>query len=384
MKTKEKQAILDAIMEKANVGQNYTTAGDGGNAINPALLDLIPPNTSFGGIYDRCSKISTSRNKVNVPTYNTTTVDDGGQFGSLAQWLVEGEAYDLEKMSLDQKQLTLRKLGIVIPITEELAEDAEAFVGIVRRVMIDNIRYQLERALIYGNGGLAAGGVVGTNDHATIYVSGAGNVAADLVAVLSSYYGGDQGVWVLSHDVFADIVSSFASDISYNPASGLLYGYPVLIARSANAGCMMLADWSQYLLAQRDIKTAVGESIYFQSDQLLLKANIRVQGTPNWSSTQTLEDGSVVAPFVALSDMNAEESSEEEWNFSSSSSSSSIDSSSSSSKSSSSSSVDSSSSSSFGITSSSSSSSYIQNWSSSSSSSSSSSFGESSSSESGA
>jgi HK97 family phage major capsid protein len=323
MNKKEKKELRDALIKKS-VAQNYSVAADGGNAINPILANILPPNVDFGGLYELCTKLNTSRNKVNVPQYDTTTVNDTGQYGATAQWLTEGEQYDLTKMSVDQIQLTLNKLGIIIPITDEIEEDAELFVDIVKKTMIDAIKYQVSRAIIYGNGAVSMHGIVGTGDASTIYVSAGADNLATCRKMMGSYYGGKDGVWIFSQDVWEAIALGYGdvNDTILDVNARMLGGYPVIVERAANSGCIILGDFTQYMIAQREIRSSISDTIFYTSDQKLLKSNIRINGTSIWNSEMTLESGDTVAPFVAVDSMNAEEESSEEYNFSSSSSSS--------------------------------------------------------------
>jgi hypothetical protein len=192
------------------------------------------------------------------------------------------------------------------------------------------------------------GGIVGGGDEATIYVAAGGTDRATLAKMEGSYYGGKGACWVFSQDIWAALVIENMADtvqefIKWDKEDAYIHGHIVKVLPAGNTTCIVLGDFSQYQIIQKELRREVSENVYFDTDQSCVRLIARVQGAPLWSGPTTIEDGSVVAPFVAVDSMENEEVSSEHWNESSSSdSSTSVSSISSSGKSSSSSSSDSS------------------------------------------
>jgi len=327
MKLEKKLAIQKAIMgqsEKVDTALN-----------DQPIIDILAPNFMEGSIYELCNKINvTSNNGITLPRYDTSRATDLSFFGARAYWVDEGEPTPDSKIQYDNKVMPLRKVIAKIPATNEIIQDVDAMVGYINTIGVNSVKYQLDRAVIYGLSQFAMGGVCAGGDEATVYVAGTGTWAGTGAKMVGSYYGGSKGVWVMSQDIWAALVTEHQNDFLLDMFEGKAYflGYPVFVCSAAKDDCLILGDFSQYTIVQKELRKEISEHVLFDSDQSVIKIAMRVQGAPIWSSPVTLENGSVVAPFVALNTMEYQESSEE-WEQSSSSSSNSSSSSSSSSSS---------------------------------------------------
>jgi len=327
MKLEKKEQILNAIKTKGVLGQGITATDYGSKATDDILVDLIPPDILKDSLYDLCQKINIVKGSgVKLPRFNTSTIDDDGTYGLQAFWVKEAETIDLSKFALDQKSIKLNKLALIIPVTDEIMEDAEQFVGIIGNVIGKEIRKKLDKAIIYGNGstGLAMHGVVGTGDEDTVYVTAGSDQSASAGKMIGACKNVQNSIFVLSQDVYAALVLESADAIGgYDPYSNTLYGRPIYVLPGVNDTCMVLCDFSQYVVIQKEIRRQVAESIEFNSDQNFIKVVLRTNGGPISSSTTTDQSGEEIGSFVALSTMEDEEASSEQWEESTSSSSSS-------------------------------------------------------------
>lgn len=332
MKLDKKLAIQKAIS-----GQGEKVSADGGVLADQPVIDIFPINFMEGGIYELCNKINISNEGIKLPRYDTSNATDLSFFGARAYWLEEGQALVNSKIAFDSKTLHLRKVVASIPATNEIIEDADALVGYINTIGVNAINYQIDRALLYGLTQFACGGICAGSSEATIYVDSTGTWAGTGASMVGSYYGGPKGVWIMSQNVWAELVLEHQNDFILEMVNGRPYffGYPIMVCAAAKENCLILGDFSQYTIVQKELRRQLSEEIYFDTDQSAIKFTARLQGAPIWSDPVTLEDGSVVAPFVALSTMAYEESSDE-WEQSSESSSSSSSSSTSESSSSSS------------------------------------------------
>lgn len=317
------------MIQKIIHGQGERVAADGGSLVDQPVVQIMPPNLMEGTIYSRCQIMNLEKNNgITLPRYDTSEINDLSFLGARGSWVEEGGDIPKSKVQFDNKRLTLRKCAVNIPATNEILEDVDALIGYINFAGVNAIRYQVDRALIYGLNQFAAGGVVAGGSEATIFLPPEPTWAATAAKMIGSYYGGAEGIWVVSQNVWAELVLEHQSDFLLEMVGGraYLFSYPIYVCKAANPDCMILGDFSQYMVVQRELRQDISEHTLFDTDQSQLRFVLRIQGAPVWNSPVTLEDGSIVAPFVALDGMEYEESSEE-WEQSSSSSSSSSDSS---------------------------------------------------------
>ena len=73
------------------------------------------------------------------------------------------------------------------------------------------------------------------------------------------------------------------------------------MAAAGTVGDLGLADFSQYMVAQRDgMRTATSIHAYWSTDQYAYRFVVRVDGKPGWTATEKLENGFEISPFVIL------------------------------------------------------------------------------------
>jgi hypothetical protein len=170
-------------------------------------------------------------------------------------------------------------------------------------------------------------GILADGSYATKFVSiNLSAASATLLAALEgfagNYYGGDNGVWLFSKSAWDQILVKIQRDwravIDLNEKTFL--GYKYIVTNSLSNDVIVLGDFSQYGIAGRDILKSIDDSLAFDSYQRYFKATVRICGRPLWEGSVTLDDGSIVWPFVA--NVAAEQSSTSSSSSNSSSSSS--------------------------------------------------------------
>ena len=86
-----------------------------------------------------------------------------------------------------------------------------------------------------------------------------------------------------------------------------LFGRPVIpveqCATLGDVGDIVLADFSQYLLADKPLETALSMHVRFLYDEQTFRIVYRVDGQPMWSSALTPAKGTAtLSPFVTLAE----------------------------------------------------------------------------------
>ena len=252
--------------------------------------------------------------------------DDGYLGGLEAQWLEEGETIDLQKTSFKSKRVELGKLGIVIPITNELDQDVPTLVQYLSKMISRAIRNKVNAAMLYGSPKMD--GILSTNKKATYFVDTGTHtgIKSQVNEMYKRYYGAEQGLWIFSKDKYIELVDEYESDLAFSAENpfGQLWGLPIYVAPYMRSGQVVLGDFNHYVIAQKEMKSAISDSIYFLSDEQALKITLRIGGKvpyeKGWVNAdyafiegeESSEDelGYVVYPFVALDSMEMSSSSE--------------------------------------------------------------------------
>ena len=336
-------------------GQEEGDNSQGGYLVQHAIIPtILAPDFSEGKLYADCKifNVSEMSNGALIPVAAETTRNTSGiKGGVLAYWKEEGETKAGSIATLAQLDLKLNKATAVVYVTDELKQDSEMLGGYISDAVGEAIMYLVDRAIIYGGGGSMNGiasavatGFVATTDPITV---------AELKDAYDSYYGSANGKWYLSHEVWSQIGDLYdtrgttAIPLTFDANGGAhLWGLPVVVSDIFNDNDFMLGDLSQYVIIQKELVSSVSMDLLFLEDESTFRFVLRINGDAIWRTAITLQDSSVVHPFVMPNNAENSSSSSSSSESSSSSSSDSSESSSSSSESSSSSSSESSSSSS--------------------------------------
>jgi HK97 family phage major capsid protein len=307
MRREQKEAIWKHITSKAIAGQGETVDADGGALIDQPVVSVLSPNFMLGTIYSETTIMNIDKNNgIKLPRYDTTNINTSGFWGVDAAWVSEGDTIPVSKIKFDQQNCTLNKLAVMIPATEEIVEDVELLPSYIDRVGGEALRYEIDRSLIYGASATEMAGVVAGGKESTIFDSTTGTYEDIMQSMVGSYYGGKEGAWYVPQSVYATIVTEYDADfgLTFNcDGDPCVLGYPLKVVPSMAANNVLLADFSQYLVVQKELRRDISEHLYFSTQQNAVRLVARMQGAPIWSSSTTLPDGSVVSPFVATANM---------------------------------------------------------------------------------
>jgi HK97 family phage major capsid protein len=305
---------------------------DGGFAVpaefRETITSLVESNESLMG---RCDQLPISTASISLPDDETTP---WGSSGIRAYWENESGAYTQSKPSLKSKDFRLRKLTTLVPLTEELLEDAVALGSYVEQNAPDRINWEVDEAIVRGTGAgqplgfLSSGAVIevakeGSQTDNTI----SGPNVIKMYSRMFSRYRGD-AIWIVSHDAESELLklSHTGTDASgdeatgwgfrlYSPPGqtvngatyGTLMGRPVLVSEHADelgqVGDIMLVSMSQYRCVMRagGIQAAQSMHLWFDQDAVAMKFRMRVDGAPKLSTTISPRSGSnTLSAFVTL------------------------------------------------------------------------------------
>lgn len=311
---------------------------EGGFAVPPVMLEGIMNHVlREDSVAARCDIYQMQRNSLAVAGDETTPWQTSG--GIQANWEGESGTYDQSKNDLKLKELRLRKLTVLAPVTEELLEDASALERHVAAKAADKIDFKLGEAIFRGNG---AGQPLGfLNSGSVVEVDGESSQVADTVVQrnIEKLWEGmyapyrANAVWFIHHEVEKELMrlSFVGRDDTGAEASagstvatylqpgqlgnsspfGSLMGRPVIVTQHCAAlgdtGDVVFASMPQYWLGMKagGINTQTSIHLWFDQDVVAYKFRMRVDGQPWLDAPITPLRGSATqSAFVVLTGTN--------------------------------------------------------------------------------
>jgi HK97 family phage major capsid protein len=298
---------------------NESSGTDGGFAIPPDFRTAIMEK-AFGemSLISRTDQQTVSGNSLTFPADMTTPWGTGG---ITAYWTGESAAITQSKPVLEEVNVRLHKLAVLVPMTDELLDDAPAMGSYVSRKAAEKIDFKLSNAIAYGTG---AGQPLGFMNSAALISQAAETsqvadtiVAGNVVKMLSRMpvQSRASAVWLIHPDAEPQLpLMTIANQPVYMPAGGLsqapfgtLMGRPVIphqvCQTVGDLGDIMLVDLGQYLTAVKagGVRAQTSVHLWFDQDLMAFKFTVRVAGQPWWSTTTSSLNGShTLSPFISL------------------------------------------------------------------------------------
>ena len=302
---------------------NESSGGDGGFAVPPeysreiwnlSLMEdsLIPmtDNTPING------------NSMVFPQDETTP---WGTDGVRAYWAAEASAATQTKVKMGVASLRLNKLMALMPITDELTEDASALGAYLLDKGATSIRWKANEAIFQGTGAGQPQGLM--NSAAMVEVAKESGQAAstldpkNLAKMIARLPPGSYGksVWVIGPDSLPALFTlSLGNYPIYLPQGGgvpalqgspygSLLGRPVMVSQHAeafsSAGDVQLHDLSYYRTITKagGIETATSMHLFFDAGATAFRVTFRMDGAPKLKAAISQAKGSnTLSPFVRL------------------------------------------------------------------------------------
>ncbi|MHC4866785.1 MAG: phage major capsid protein [Planctomycetota bacterium] len=311
------------------------TGSDGGFAVPPDFRNEIM--VKVGGeqsLMSRCDQQVSSGNTFTVPKDETTPWQSSG--GIQAYWEGENAQLTQSKPSLEQANIRLNKLTVLVPVTDELLDDAPAMDAYLRRKAPQKMDFKINLAIIQGTGVGMPLGIL--NSPCAVSVAKETSQVADTIVganvlkMWSRMYGPSRSspgcVWLINQDIepqlgqMSIVIKNVAGSenvgggLCYLPANGLsgspygtLFGKPVIPTQACETigdkGDIIFADLSEYLIATKvgGIRAETSIHLWFDYDTTAFRFILRVAGMPWWNAAIDPRDGSnTLSPFVTLAE----------------------------------------------------------------------------------
>lgn len=313
------------ILNAATTSGSEGIGADGGFAVPPEFRQQIWQKVmGEDSLLSRADPLVTGGNAMTIPADETTPWQSSG--GVQCAWENELATLTQSKPSLTMKNIRLNKLTALVPISEELLEDAPGIDSYLRAKAPAKMQAKLNTAIIRGTGVGQPLGIL--NAGSTITVSKESGQSADtvlyknIVKMWAAMYAPCRrnAIWLINQDIEPQLdVMEFSPGSStpvpvYLPAGGVsaspyatLKGRPVIPVEACSTlgdkGDIILVDMTQYMALTKgqDIKTDVSMHLFFDQAALAYRFIFRVTGQPWWGSSISPENGTTARSWaVAL------------------------------------------------------------------------------------
>ena len=307
-KTAEWQTKHSGVF-KAVQGLSDQVGADGGFLVLPEFSGAIFAKVYDNDLFGQLDHYTVAGNGMTFRRTAETSRQSGSRAGGIrGYWVDEGQPITPSKPGLAQVALRLKKLAVVVYLTDELIEDAgPAAEQFVVKAVTQEFNFLLGDAIFNGVGGGQPLGLLKSGALLSI-AKESGQAAATLVAAnidkmwMRRFAGSNNYRWYKNQDTDAQLanlnraVGSAGGELIYNPPGGLssapfatLKGQPVVDtefnATLGGQGDLVLADLGQMVaITKGGINQAASLHVEFLTDQTALRFTLRVDFRP-WEDT---------------------------------------------------------------------------------------------------
>ncbi|MBF3951911.1 phage major capsid protein [Burkholderia pseudomallei] len=248
-----------------------------------------------------------------------------GTDGVRAYWQAEATQATATKPKLGVSAQRLHKLMALVPVTDELLDDATALAAYLPGLTARSIRWKTDESILFGTG---AGQPLGLFQSKAVIVQAKetgqatntllpANISNMVSRLLTGSY--RRAVWLINPDVLPALdnmtlgnypiympVGGGSSSMAASPY-GMLKGRPVILTEHASAfsaqSDVSLIDLSYYrsITSRSGVQTATSMHLYFDADATAFRTTFRVDGAPKLENPVTPpKSNKTRSPFVTL------------------------------------------------------------------------------------
>lgn len=304
---------------------------DGGFAVPPEwrsqIMDMVSGEDSIMSLTDQQQCLG---NSITFPVDETTAWQTTG--GVQAFWDSEAAAMAQSKPLLKDLTAKLSRITALVPMTDELLEDAAAMGGYVGKKAGEKIDFKVTDAIINGTGVGQPLGImtapcrvsVAKETSQTASTFHADNVAKMMARLPSKSFG--RSVWFVNQDVLPQIFKlGFAvttaagtaagagalylppNGLANTPAFGTILGRPIVVTEACatlgTVGDVILADMTKYLTVVKagGVRSDVSMHLWFDQNLTAFRFVLRMNGQPWLSAPIARKSGSnTLSHFISL------------------------------------------------------------------------------------
>lgn len=335
-------AVRGAVLNPGNMDQRlvqnaalstYGSEGvgaDGGFAVPPEwrseIMRMVEGEDS---LLSRTDQQTVAGNSITFPTDESTAWQSSG--GIQTYWDGEASTVTQSKPQLRDVTIKLHRLTALVPVTDELLEDAPAMAGYVTRKAGEKMAFKVNDAIVNGTGAGQPLGIL--NAACTVQVGKIGSQVADtihaknVVTMWSRLPAASQrtAVWLANQDCLPSIYQlgfAVTDGTTTNVGAGALYmgpgqlqsgapsgtilGRPIVVTEACptvgDAGDLILADLSKYLTVVKGaLRSDTSIHLWFDQNATAFRFVMRMNGQPWLSAAIARKSGSnTLSHFIKL------------------------------------------------------------------------------------
>jgi HK97 family phage major capsid protein len=331
-----KNVALGRSVDDRLTNASLTTYGsegvgpDGGFAVPPEFrATILQKVMGDESILSRCDQVQTSGYSITVPKDETTP---WGTAGIQGYWDGEAATMTQKKPALETSTVKVHKLTSLVPVTDELLEDAPALGSYVQSRAATVLDFKVTDAIINGTGAGMPLGILASP--CKVQQGKESSQVADTVHGLNLVKmwarmpanWRSSAVWLIHPDVEPHLMSAglqvgpaaagsaTGGTLIYMPPGGVsqspyasLFGRPVIPVQACqaigDAGDIIFANLQQYaaVLKAGGLKTDSSIHLWFDQGTTAFRFVLRMGGQPWWSAAISAKNGSTTyGPFVTL------------------------------------------------------------------------------------
>lgn len=321
--------LLDLQTKAAGTGLNEGDSEYGGYLIPEEFRNqLLEIAIKKSNILNMAMMIPMATNVLNIPYVAGSDRSGGLVHGGIEfKWLDEEGTKTETRPKFGKIQLRLKKCAGLVYASDEILEDSPiSLEPLLTRMFSDALSWQLDNVFINGSGAGKPLGVL----NAPCLVSVAKETGQDADTILyenvlkmySRMWDKSNAVFMANDDTFTQLASmslsvGTAGAPVWLPAGGAsgkpydtLMGKPLIFTehcqKVGDAGDILFADWSQYLVGQKSggaVQFASSIHLKFDQDQTCFRFVFRVDGQPWWSAPLTGRySTATLSPFVTIAE----------------------------------------------------------------------------------
>jgi len=284
-------------------GMSTLSGEDGGFLVNPEIAPTVEWLFNENDLSSRIDTRNTSQTIYRFPRAKDLNRNDGTRHGGiLHKWIDEGDPGDESRPKLAFTELRQKKLAVFVFMTHEVMNDTPyAVESYVRTAVREEINFAINRAIMWGEGGVEPVGFA--SGGSTLTVAAEGGQTADTFVyenalnMLAQMYRTSQSkaVWLHHQTVIPEIgklalnnypvsVNIQGGGVTNDVISTLLGRQAIeseLCAPLGDAGDVWYVDPKQYkAISQSLVREDVSMHVEFMSDQNCLRFIFRFDGAP--------------------------------------------------------------------------------------------------------
>ncbi len=318
---------LDAL-KKANAMTTFDSES-AGSLVLPEFAPEIMSVLYDNNILSMTNQFTVSGNRMSFPRLQETSRANGSRNGGMyGSWVEESDTIPVTRPSVGETELKLKKLAVVVFLTEEMLEDNSYMLEQwVRQAVQREIAFMIGDGIFNGTGAKRPMGILNSTGTVSVPLR-AGQATASIVAgnIEDMYarmrFGSDtiEGLrWFVNQDTFPQLnamtvgTGASAAPIFLPPGGlssapyGSLKGIPIqpteFNSTCGTVGDICLANLNNYLtITKGGIQESSSMHVEYLKDQIAYKFTMRIDGRPlyeqpttPYKGTNTQGDSIVVA-----------------------------------------------------------------------------------------